>query len=605
MNPLFFVATFTALILYSVLSLPWLQQQKTARLYGVNGLCLITFLGLGWQINHLSIYKVFLYFALWAASYWVAQQIPTKYFLTGRAILATLISSVILYLTSKISLLYFLRQGWIGNVTTFFFLIGEILFLAILIFFTADSLRAVNLHLDPRPLPSHVDRGYTPFVSIHLPICNEPVEVVTQTLKALAKLSYPAYEVIVIDNNTHDSALWRPIEGACRQLGFTFKHVDFLRGYKAGALNLALSLTSPKAELVAVVDADYQLAADFLKDNTAAFSNPQVGFLQTAQRNRNFLSNAITRSFNPVYDFFYDITMLARSRRNSIIFAGCAGLIRLAALKKVNGWAEWSITEDAELSLRLLARGYQSIYINRSYGSGLMPETFDAVRKQWFRYFFGGLDITVRHMRSTILARNRLTLLQRIDFTLGGIISLGAGLMILSTLGMVITSITYSLLQVYHPALAGEMFYLFTIFSSWLIVYNCYQIFRMFMLGLAFRLVHHFTWAESLNAAISFQSLATTQAKAFAQVLMRKEQTFIKTPKKSSPIHQKVKFTSILFELLLGSLMASAMLSLLYTVPSRLTILGYLFLGFWQVLIYASTIWRSTQSPISRSRSAI
>ena len=54
-----------------------------------------------------------------------------------------------------------------------------------------------------------------PKVSLHLAICNEPPEMVIQTLDALAKLDYPDFEVLVIDNNTKDPAVWRPVQAYC------------------------------------------------------------------------------------------------------------------------------------------------------------------------------------------------------------------------------------------------------------------------------------------------------------------------------------------------------------------------------------------------------
>jgi hypothetical protein len=37
------------------------------------------------------------------------------------------------------------------------------------------------------------------------------------------------------------------------------------------------------------------------------------------------------------------------------------------------------VTEDAESSLRILKRGYRSLYVNRAYGRGLMPFDFSNV----------------------------------------------------------------------------------------------------------------------------------------------------------------------------------------------------------------------------------
>ena len=47
------------------------------------------------------------------------------------------------------------------------------------------------------------------------------------------------FEVIVLDNNTPDPAIWRPVEAHCRKLGprFRFFHFDGVKGFKGGALN--------------------------------------------------------------------------------------------------------------------------------------------------------------------------------------------------------------------------------------------------------------------------------------------------------------------------------------------------------------------------------
>ena len=76
-----------------------------------------------------------------------------------------------------------------------------------------------------------------------------------------------ARKPLIIDNNTKDERVWRPVEAYCRQLGerFRFFHVSPLKGFKAGALNFALQQTAPDAEIVGVIDADYLIEPDWLK----------------------------------------------------------------------------------------------------------------------------------------------------------------------------------------------------------------------------------------------------------------------------------------------------------------------------------------------------
>jgi cellulose synthase/poly-beta-1,6-N-acetylglucosamine synthase-like glycosyltransferase len=56
-----------------------------------------------------------------------------------------------------------------------------------------------------------------PKVSVHVPAYNEPPEMVKQTLNSLAQLDYPDFEVLVIDNNTKDPAIWQPVSDHCRK----------------------------------------------------------------------------------------------------------------------------------------------------------------------------------------------------------------------------------------------------------------------------------------------------------------------------------------------------------------------------------------------------
>src|ERR1700740_2370057 len=117
--------------------------------------------------------------------------------------------------------------------------------------------------------------AFPPKVSIHVPAYNEPPAMLIETLDALARLDYPDFEVLVIDNNTRDESVWRPVEAHCAQLGarFRFFHVAPLAGFKAGALNYALDRTAPDAEIIAVIDSDYAVDAAWLRDLTPAFQD--------------------------------------------------------------------------------------------------------------------------------------------------------------------------------------------------------------------------------------------------------------------------------------------------------------------------------------------
>lgn len=70
------------------------------------------------------------------------------------------------------------------------------------------------------PLPRGPD---APWVSVHVPCRSEPPQIVIGTLERLARLDYPNFEVLVIDNNTADPALWQPVAAHCQRLGRRFR----------------------------------------------------------------------------------------------------------------------------------------------------------------------------------------------------------------------------------------------------------------------------------------------------------------------------------------------------------------------------------------------
>src|SRR5262249_27599502 len=117
---------------------------------------------------------------------------------------------------------------------------------------------------------------FSPKVSIHIPACNEPPEMLKLTLDAVARLNYPNFECVLVINNTSDPALWRPVEEHCRTLGerFKFVNVETLPGFKAGALRLAGIHTAADAAIIGVLDADYVVHPDWLKDLIPVFADP-------------------------------------------------------------------------------------------------------------------------------------------------------------------------------------------------------------------------------------------------------------------------------------------------------------------------------------------
>jgi exo-beta-1,3-glucanase (GH17 family)/cellulose synthase/poly-beta-1,6-N-acetylglucosamine synthase-like glycosyltransferase len=301
-----------------------------------------------------------------------------------------------------------------------------------------EEIAAIAFGRNPRRLvisPPLAPEGYAPKVSIHVPACCESPEMLVATLDAVAKLDYPNFECVIVINNTPDPALWQPVEAHCLALGerFKFVRVDKLSGYKAGALRLALEHTAPDAEIIGSIDADYVVSPDWLKDLVPLFSDPRVGLVQSPQDHRDGDLSLMHAAMNAEYAGFFDIGMVQRNEVNAIIMHGTMCLIRRAALEAVGNWPTDTIVEDSDLGLHLLESGWTAHYTNRRYGHGLLPDTFEAYKKQRQRWAFGGFQLVQKHWRHLLPGATGLSRDQKREYAIGWLNWLGA-----ETVGVVV-----------------------------------------------------------------------------------------------------------------------------------------------------------------------
>ncbi len=380
-----------------------------------------------------------------------------------------------------------------------------------------------------RAAPVTAKDGELPFISLHVPAHNEPPGMVLDTLRSLLRLDYPRYEVILIDDNTDDERLWRPVRDWCARHGAKFAHLEDWPGYKSGALNYALrELTDPRAEVIGVVDSDYQLEPGFLRRCAPLFADSWVGFTQAPQDYRGWSSARYYRRLYYSYQYFFAVSQPSRNERDGAIFAGTMGLIRRVALEQLGGWDEWCITEDAELSLRLLRAGWSGLHVDESWGKGIMPLTFEALKGQRYRWCFGGIQVLRMHWRSLLPGRetkqNRLSTGQRWSYLSGAVQSYG------DLLGLVF--LVFLLAGAANLATGGGQ--LFRKLTAFLVA----TVPVLVVLGLvrAVALLRRGTgasWRDALGAFFIWQSTSVVVARASLLGLFARKAAFLRTPKTS------------------------------------------------------------------------
>ncbi|HJQ93496.1 MAG TPA: glycosyltransferase [Candidatus Thermoplasmatota archaeon] len=283
-------------------------------------------------------------------------------------------------------------------------------------FYTIDV--AARKHWRRSTVEAMFSPYYLPKVAIHVPTFNEPFELVKETLDRLVKLDYPTDRVVIMvaDDSTRPECA-QPIKEYCAKIGVQYHTRADRTGYKAGALNMLLEKTPVDCNLLAIIDADYQVEPEYLRETVGFFVDPDLGWLQTPQDYRNRHQSFLTEQYYLADAYFYRTILPSRNEENSIIFCGTMGMLRMRAVLEVGGWNEKCITEDAELSVRLLNAGWNSLYVNKTYGRGLIPPTFEAYKKQHYRWAFGGGRILRTHFFRFVFGR--FTFRQRLDYLVG------------------------------------------------------------------------------------------------------------------------------------------------------------------------------------------
>ena len=283
----------------------------------------------------------------------------------------------------------------------------------------------------PLPLPS--DPAALPVVDIYIPTYNEEPELVRSTLIAATQMRYPAdkLRVYVLDDGGTTQMLSNPdhsraeaarhragrIQKLVSQFGARYLTREKNEHAKAGNLNHAMQYTN--GEFIVVLDCDHVPAVDFVEKTVGFFlADPKLFLVQTPHHFVNpdpLERNLATFSQSPSEnDMFYNTIQPGLDAWGATFFCGSAAMLRRAALDDIGGFAQQTLTEDAETTLRALSKGYTTAYLNLPLISGLQPETFSGFIQQRARWGQGMWQIFMFHNPWRLPG---LSIMQRLLFT--------------------------------------------------------------------------------------------------------------------------------------------------------------------------------------------
>jgi len=248
-----------------------------------------------------------------------------------------------------------------------------------------------------------------PKVTIQLPIYNE-MYVVERLVDAACRIRYPKelLEIQILDDSTDGT---HEIAAECAERmkndGFDIHHIRRTNrmGFKAGALENGLRTATGK--FIAIFDADFIPAPNFLEDVIQHFTDPKVGMIQVRWGHINREYSLLTQVESVVLDGHFVIEHGGRHLSGRFFnFNGTAGIWRREAIETAGGWQHDTLTEDTDLSYRAQMIGWNFLYLPHIVCPAELPVEMNAFKTQQFRWAKGlvqtGMKLLPRILRSNL-----------------------------------------------------------------------------------------------------------------------------------------------------------------------------------------------------------
>ncbi len=260
-------------------------------------------------------------------------------------------------------------------------------------------------HRDRRLLPPL--RSY-PLVVVQLPIYNERY-VAERLIRAACAIDWPRerLEVQILDDSDDDTVgICETVRAELAASGITLAHVRRASrdGFKAGALAYGMSLT--QAQYLAVFDADFVPAPNFLRATMPAFADADVAFVQTRWGHLNARYSLFTFLQALSIDAHFMVEQQARFVSGAFFnFNGTAGVWRRSAVEAAGGWHADTLTEDLDLSYRVQLAGWRGVLLRDVVTPGELPVTMAAFRRQQHRWAKGSIECALKLAPRVLAAR--------------------------------------------------------------------------------------------------------------------------------------------------------------------------------------------------------
>ncbi len=225
--------------------------------------------------------------------------------------------------------------------------------------------------------------------AVLIPVYNEEPDTVESCIRACTKIEYPNVGIYVLDDST-DGELQAANREICAAHSVRYIHRDHRQGFKAGAINHALTVLDEGTEYILVIDSDQQVRSNIFRDLIPILeADDSVSFIQTPQFFRSEPEDPVSVTFSYQQHIYNKHVCRGLSVNGVGMLTGSNSLFRVSHLSAIGGMDEECIAEDIATAFLFHLKGYRGIFLDTVYAEGLAPPTLAAYFTQQLRWAYG------------------------------------------------------------------------------------------------------------------------------------------------------------------------------------------------------------------------
>ena len=228
---------------------------------------------------------------------------------------------------------------------------------------------------------------------------NEEVGII-KTIKSVIATNYPKLEIVVINDGssdkTHELVNDFIKHRKVNDFQLSIKYLQLANGGKSRALNEGLKVTSN--DIIMTIDGDCVMDQNAIFNTVKRFSCDKVGAVAG-----NVVVGNKSKSIEVIQQLEYLSGFFLR-RADSVfnavfIIGGAAAAYRASVLKEVGDFNQEVVTEDIEMSTRILAAGYKTRYAADAVTYTEGPSNWQCLCDQRLRWKFGRFQTFIKYRK--------------------------------------------------------------------------------------------------------------------------------------------------------------------------------------------------------------